>query len=63
MKDLIGIISIITCFGVLVLINELFEPRLVAEHPIVVGIITAIIAQGLSRLTYKVIIKNKDASR
>lgn len=63
MKDIISIISIITCFGVLVLINELFEPRLVSENPIIAGIITAIIAHGLSRLAYQVIIKNKDASR
>ena len=61
MKVLISIISIIVSFSVLLIIVEVYEPKIIVKHLVITGIITTIIALGLSYIINYLIEKKTPA--
>jgi hypothetical protein len=48
MRTLISIVSIIICSGIVILINEIFSPAIIAKYPLFTGVLTIIVALGIS---------------
>ena len=63
MKVLISLISIILSFSIVLIIMEVYEPKIIAEHSVITGIITILIALGLSYIINRLIENRKNASR
>jgi len=47
MRTLLSIVSIIICSGIVILINEIFSPAIIAKYPVLTGLITVILALGI----------------
>jgi len=63
MKVFISIISIIVSFSIVLIIMEVYEPKIIAEHTVITGIITILIALGLSYIINCLLQNRKNASR